>query len=401
MTSRVGQASILSLLWFCSLGALGIWMPYYSLYLRENASLSEGQVGLVLAVVPLVSLAANPIWGWLSDRTGRRGGVLFILCGGSAIGFLTIWRLDGFFALMLGTASVALFFRSLTPMLNGVSLAVAKEAGRQAFSVSRSFGTAGFLVMAVTLPWIMQALPPTTESGTAGSTHPGLGVIFPWMAFLISAAAAAALLLPLSSSLQTRMMAGEAKDLLRRPAVIRLVIYLFAFNFLVRGPINFLPLLVRARGGGVDDIAQMWLLMLIIEIPLIAFSGPIISRLGPGRIMKLAVLSEAVRWTLSGAAPGLHWLLAAQALHGIGVVGQHVAAPLYLDSVVPARMRSSAQGLASMAGFGAGAIASNAAIGVLFEDAGANAACLAIGLSAFAFSALTLRILQSPSVRKE
>ncbi|MEE9185938.1 MAG: MFS transporter, partial [Candidatus Binatia bacterium] len=65
----------LALFWFIYMGALGIFFPYYSLYLRENAGLSGSQVGLVLAIIPLVGIVAQPFWGQVADRTGERSRV--------------------------------------------------------------------------------------------------------------------------------------------------------------------------------------------------------------------------------------------------------------------------------------------------------------------------------------
>ena len=69
----------MSAFWFCSLGALGIFFPFYSLYLRENIGLTGWQVGAVLAVPPLVAVVAQPAWGVLADRTGSRARVLGLL----------------------------------------------------------------------------------------------------------------------------------------------------------------------------------------------------------------------------------------------------------------------------------------------------------------------------------
>jgi predicted MFS family arabinose efflux permease len=44
----------ISLVWFFSLGGLGIFFPYFSMYLHENAGLSGTELGAVLAVLPAV-----------------------------------------------------------------------------------------------------------------------------------------------------------------------------------------------------------------------------------------------------------------------------------------------------------------------------------------------------------
>ena len=68
----------LSLFWFCYFAGLGIFFPYYGLYLHENAGLTGTQVGIVLAAVPLVGSMSQMVWGQIADRTGARTLVLAV-----------------------------------------------------------------------------------------------------------------------------------------------------------------------------------------------------------------------------------------------------------------------------------------------------------------------------------
>ena len=60
----------LTFYWFTYFGSLGIFYPYFTLYLRENAGLSGTQVGMVLAISPLIGMIVQPLWGQVADRTG-------------------------------------------------------------------------------------------------------------------------------------------------------------------------------------------------------------------------------------------------------------------------------------------------------------------------------------------
>ena len=50
----------LTLYWFTYFGSLGIFYPYFTLYLRENAGLTGTQVGFVLAISPLIGMISQP-----------------------------------------------------------------------------------------------------------------------------------------------------------------------------------------------------------------------------------------------------------------------------------------------------------------------------------------------------
>ncbi len=88
----------LTLFWFTYFGSLGVFYPYFTLYLRENAGLTGTQVGMVLAISPLIGMFAQPLWGQVADRTGARTRVLAFLTLGTALGLsrfglcATVWR---------------------------------------------------------------------------------------------------------------------------------------------------------------------------------------------------------------------------------------------------------------------------------------------------------------------
>ena len=82
----MGGSATLALFWFLYFGALGIFLPYYGLYLRENAGLSGTEVGAVMAMLPLVGMFSQLFWGQIADRTGARTAVLGLVTVGTAVG---------------------------------------------------------------------------------------------------------------------------------------------------------------------------------------------------------------------------------------------------------------------------------------------------------------------------
>ena len=90
------QSIPLTLFWFTYFGSLGIFYPYFSLYLRENAGLSGTELGIVLAISPLIGMIAQPFWGQVADRTGARSGILAWLTLGTAFSYLCSDRSKAF-----------------------------------------------------------------------------------------------------------------------------------------------------------------------------------------------------------------------------------------------------------------------------------------------------------------
>jgi PPP family 3-phenylpropionic acid transporter len=391
----------LTIFWFTYMGSLGIFFPYFSLYLRENAGLSGTQLGLVLAVPPLIGMVAQPFWGQVADRTGARSRVLAFLSLGTAAGYLALGYADDFQTIMLATAALSVTGTALFPMMMSVSLAILRDAGRHAFGRVRAWGTAGFFLLVVGFPWILSRYRAGygLEAATPAVSQPGLEVMFPVTAALVIAAALIALFLPQQGVVGMRAGRGDWRELLRNSAFLRFLCFALVAHFLLHGPMWFFPLFVRSRGGDLEMIRGMWILMLIVEIPLVFSTGSGLKRLGARGLLTVGVLVGGLRWLLCAIVTDTHLLFAVQALHGVTVVGLNLGSPLYLDTVAPEKLRSTAQGILSMVSLGIAGISSNTAAGWLVDQGGTDLLYLICGIGSLILAVLAGWILPAPKHR--
>jgi MFS family permease len=139
------------------------------------------------------------------------------------------------------------------------------------------------------------------------------------------------------------------------------------------------PLFVRSRGGELTTIRDMWILMLLVEIPLVLSTGSGLKRLGARGLLVIGVLVGGLRWTLCALVADPTLLFAVQALHGVTVVGLNLGSPLYLDMVAPEKLRSTAQGILSMVATGFAGMASNFSAGWFIDQSGIDALYLICG----------------------
>ncbi|MEM9596114.1 MAG: MFS transporter [Acidobacteriota bacterium] len=381
----------LSTFWFLYMAGLGIFFPFYSLHLSQGLGLTGTQVGLVMSCLPLVGLVAQPLWGQIADRTGSRRRVLALLVLGVACGNLWLGFLDTFAAVLLGTAALALFSTAALPMATAVTLAAQSKTGASAFGFVRMWGTLGFLAAVVAFPRLLEGL-----GDAAWGPWRGLGWMFPAVAVASLGAVGLALALPRSRALEIRSHPGDVGRLMRHRPVPLLLGFLFAAHLCLQGPINLFPLLITERGGDAASIGDMWVFMLLLEIPLIGFSGPVLRRLGPRGLLTLGLLAEGIRWSACAVVDDLAILRWLQLLHGVGVAGVIVGGPLYLELAVPERLRATGQTFVSTLGFGLGAIISISAGGWLFEHVGPAAPYSVCGAGALVLAALVFVVLPEP-----
>jgi len=367
---------------------MGVLFPFSSLYLEQRLGFSPSQVGLVLAMVPLAGMVTQPFWGLLADRTGSRKGVLALLAVGAAVGALVLSDLREFPQVLVGVAAFAAFHASVFPMTTAITLA---QVGATAYGRYRVWGTVGFLVLVVSYPaldsWLSRAI---------GGPSLELAFLFPVVAVLSLLAAALALILPRSRALAVRANPGDLPRLLRFGPMVRLLGFAFVAHCLIQGPIYLFPLYVSSRGGDATLLGRMWILMLLLEIPLIAFSGRVLGWLGPRGLLRLGLGAEAARWLICGFSTYLPLIAVAQLLHGLGVVGILIGAPLYAERVSPQGLRSTSQALTAMAGASAGAIVSTSFAGWLMENVAIEAPYLLAGFGTLILALTIRRLLPDP-----
>jgi PPP family 3-phenylpropionic acid transporter len=262
-----------------------------------------------------------------------------------------------------------------------VSLAILRDAGRHAFGRVRAWGTVGYFILVLILPWLLASLSNFNQSAAGTDiSQPGLGLMFPLTASLVFVSAFIAFSLPKKGAVGLRAERGDWRELLHNRPFVRFLCFSLLAHFLMHGPMWLFPIFVRARGGDLSTIRNMWILMLIVEIPLVLSTGSGLKRLGARGMLTAGVTIGGLRWILSALIDDSSLLFAVQALHGVMVVGLNLGSPLYLDVVAPEKLRSTAQGILSMVGSGLAGILSNLTAGWLVDHSGVNLLYLLCGI---------------------
>ncbi|MBI5505044.1 MAG: MFS transporter [Deltaproteobacteria bacterium] len=392
----VRAAAVLSLFWFACFGALGVFFPLYSLYLAENLGLSGSEVGLVLAMLPLTGMFVQPLWGMLADRTGSRARILALLSAGSAAGYASLTGYQSFGGVLAGTAALALFSTSVLPMAVSVALAVLRNLGPHAFGVARSFGTLGYLIAVVGFPPLLHLVSPAAGpqgQSSTGPSEPGLGMMLWVTAAAMAAAALVALVLPRTGAVALRAEKGDWRRLSHNRPYRRLVVVVFLTYVFLQGPLALFPMFVRSLGGGLDVVSRMWLCMLVFEIPLLAIAGGRPLRLDARGLLGIGIGADALRWLVCALSPSIAAMYAVQVLHGVAVAGFVVGSALYVEAVVPGRLRSTGQSVVYMIGVSLGGIVSTLAAGLLLDHFGPRSPALCGGIGAALLAAALPRLL--------
>ena len=72
MTTTALPYRSLSFFYFSYFAFLGVWVPYWTLYLEQELAFNAIQIGQIMALSTLARIVGPYCWGLLSDITGRR-----------------------------------------------------------------------------------------------------------------------------------------------------------------------------------------------------------------------------------------------------------------------------------------------------------------------------------------
>jgi PPP family 3-phenylpropionic acid transporter len=374
----------LSTYWFFVMGALGVFFPYFTLFLKENIGLSGSQVGLVFATVPFVGIFAQPFWGQIADRTGSRTRLLSLLALCSIFGYAGLIFPTTFFWMMAASALLAVFATSLIPMGISVSMAILSGKGVPNFGRVRVWGSVGYLLAVVGTPLLLGYLQNQANwrPTPGGPSEPGLEYIFLFAALSVAGASFVAWRLPRRGSVSSKAARDDYRILLRHGPFLRVLAFMFGVFFFIHGPMVIFPIYVRSLGGSMASVSYMWIWMILLEIPLVASTHKIYKWIGPRWMVGIAALAAGIRWMVCAFATDLNVVYPVQLLHGLVIAGLLVAAPLYVEGLVPHRLRSTGQGLLTMVGPITAGILSTSLCGFLLDHFGPNAPYLMGGVGA-------------------
>jgi len=372
--------------WFLYMAGLGVIFPYLSLYFQENAGLTGTQLGLALAMHPLMGIIASPLWGQWADRSGRRRGAVFLLALGSALGYFLVPHASSFPVLLLCLAFLSAFAAPAMALASSLSFAVLGEGGAARFGRVRVWGTVGYLMMILAFPSLLARM--GGDASVVGSTR-GLDLIFPIAAILCLSAAVVLLWVPSSKAISVRARREDLGVLLRQSSYLRLLVLAFLAFGLLSGPIVLFPVFVVERGGTIETVSRLWIPMLLLEVPLIYYAGAGLRRVGARGLIAGGIACDGARWLVSALAPSLFWIFGIQLLHGAVVVGLIIGMQLYVEGEVPARLRATGQAVLGTV-MSLGAVLSHLWAGAALEHLGASAPYLisgpiSIGLGIYAW----------------
>lgn len=347
---------ILAAFYACYFGVIGIWLPYWPLYLK-SLGLDGSAIGLLFALSQGIKVLAPPLWGGMADRGNRRQ--VLILTSFATWAAFCLFFLGNSFPFLVTVTLIYSFIQAgpLSLAETTTMEQVMRHGGD--YGRIRVWGSLGFIAASL-------ALGPITDRW---GVTPTLWAI----ALLLLAASLLALETPQPEpSGPHDRHANRLRTLFRRPGVAWFYLGALCMQFSHGAYYGFFSLHLEQNGFSRTLIGLLWSLGVAAEVAVMTQSRWVLKHAGVSSLLTLSALLAAVRWWIYATTLVWPMLLFAQLLHAFTFGTFHIAAVRRTYDAAPPGGRATAQSWYGALSFGLGGSLGLLLSGQLFQEYGAE-----------------------------
>jgi PPP family 3-phenylpropionic acid transporter len=341
--------------YFCYYGAAASLIPYLPVY-YQSIGLSGKEIGLLVAIPPLVMLVGAPLWGALADATQQHKRILMLAITLVLASVTVLSRIRSFFLFIPVVAAYALFIAPVMPLVDNTVMEMLGKLSAK-YGRQRLWGAVGWGIMAPLAGWLIEA----------NSLH--------WTFYIYLVLMTAGLFiigfLPVKKAGRSpKLRQGLSLLLLNRQWVFFLLVVLIGGTVLsmISG---FLFLFLKDMHASSTLMGLSLTVATISELPVLYFSDRLLRRWNARGLLTLALLVTVARSLAYSSIRAPGWVLLIQLLHGATFSAMWVTGVATANEIAPEGLGATAQGLFSGVFFGLAGVIGGLIGGVLYENLGA------------------------------
>ena len=356
----------LSGFYFFYFASLGVFVPYWGLYLQWQG-FSAQEIGELTAIFLGTRIIAPNLWAWLADFHGQRMRIVRVTSIIGTIAFSAILLDNSYIWIAVVMLVFSIFWNATLPQFEANTL---QHLGKNShhYSKIRLWGSIGFIFTVTALGIVFEKISIDLMPIALIITMTGISIM--------------SLSVPESSDHNLTHKQLPLRDILKQPAILAF----FTVCFLVilsHGPYyTFYSIYLEQNGYSRTLIGQLWALGVLAEVIVFIFMHRFIPRYGLRLILILSLLLSTLRWLLIGLFPNMITvLLFAQLLHAASFGTFHAAAIAWVHQHFIGKNQARGQALYSSIGFGAGGVLGSLTSGYLWDNPGPTFTFILAGIS--------------------
>ena len=343
----------LNALYFIMYGSMACFHPFIAVYF-DSRGLNYIQIGAAFALLSLVGIFAQPIWGFITDKYLNKKKTLLItmlLCSVLIFSFVLS---QSFSFVMLSILLLLIFQSPIMSICDAYCYDILEENRHLQFGKIRLVGSIGFALVSLGLGKVIEL------------TYIDVSFFF-YAAFLLTSAA---IVMGIRHEGRQNIKRAKLADLLN--VLKNYKFFFFIVSIMVLCIANganssYIAILIGKTGGNVTNLGLLWFLQAMSELPFFYFGNRVIKKYGELNILITALFLYAVRFLLSSFCTSYVEVMLVQLMQGITFPLFLTAALQYVNRIVPNQIRASGITLLSSLGFGLGSFLGNLGGGYVLQ----------------------------------
>ncbi len=375
------KLSVFYWFYFATLGAIA---PFIGLYLKD-LGFSAGQIGELIAIILATKIISPNIWGWLTDRSGRRIHLIRLGAVLSCLSFTGIFINQHYWWLFAVMFSFSFFWNAILPQFEAITMSFLGDHHHR-YSLIRLWGSMGFIVSVLLLGFLFSYIEIS---------------YLPWIILLLFFGIFISSLFVDEQEPVVQEQAHEPlKKLLRQPAVFGLFVVCLLVQ-ISHGPYySFFSIFASEHHYSNSYIGFLWALGVLAEVLIFIFIPKLISIIGLGYLLLFSLLSGSIRWLIIAYFIDIPWLLTVnQLLHAATFGIYHVVVITLIHRYFTGRNQGMGQALYSSISFGVGGALGSLYAGYLWESSGAEVTYEIAAFVSFIAFLLALKYSQQYNIK--
>ncbi len=361
-----------SVLYFLYYGAAGAILPFLTLFYKQ-VGMDTYRIGILAALLPLISLFAGPLWGGLADYFHLHKRLLPMMLLATILPAVLLTQVEIFPLLVTVIIILGMFHFPIIPLADHAVLNTLGTKQHQ-YGRLRLWGSIGFGVSALGTGALIE--------------RTDIRLIFVVYLTANFLGALVAFRLPAAAQFKVEHYWSSLRRLVINPRWLGFLASIFLFGISSSAINNYYVLYLNALGAREGLTGLAIAVATLGEIPIFLLAPLILRRYSPTPLLLLAFSAVIVRCLLYSVIADPNLAVLVQLLHGPTFSAMWAAGVSYVNQIAPEGLGASAQGLFGATLYGLSGVGGALVGSQLFERLGPMGMFRYVGLFAAAGLAL-------------
>lgn len=366
--------------------AFSLYAPFLSPYYAKKG-ISSVQIGILLTIAPVLAILIQPLWGLISDRTGRRKDILSFVAIGCGLSMFSYYIGNTFLTFFIATVLLSIFSNSLVPLSDAIILRNAKKYNLD-FAKIRMGGTVGFAIVVIIAGRIIKQYP---------SSIFFLGFIGFFILFLFVRG------LPKEENAKKNVPLEKTKKKRKWNDTLNIfetkqVYFVLAFAFISFIGLSFnngfLGVYLLELGYEQNTIGWINSVAALSEIPILLIINKLVKKLGAMKVIIASCFLLGIRFFIITGG-NLYFVVLGQMLHGVTYMTLYFSCAVFIAENVKKENQSQGQSILAIIQLGISSILGNVVGGYLAGYLGLRSTYFTLSIMTISCCALVLLILKA------